>query len=186
MRQRGFFTRVRKPAKPPFRVFFATDVHGSDRCFRKFLAAATAYEADALILGGDVAGKALVPILAEGKGRYTYSFQGASGTIGADELGAIKQRMSFNGFYPRITDASEVQQMGEDPQYVAQLRRGRPPPRRLAAARRLSGPDCGFRAPGSGGCTDGMCALRAYGHFTERRRSTVLAAARCEPERRRE
>ena len=46
-----------------FRVFFATDIHGSDRCFRKFLAAANVYEADALILGGDIAGKALVPFV---------------------------------------------------------------------------------------------------------------------------
>ena len=45
------------------RIFFATDVHGSDRCFRKFLAAATVYEADALVLGGDVAGKGLVPVI---------------------------------------------------------------------------------------------------------------------------
>ena len=43
------------------RIFFATDVHGSERCFRKFLAAATVYEAEVLLLGGDVAGKGLVP-----------------------------------------------------------------------------------------------------------------------------
>ena len=47
------------------RIFFATDVHGSDRFFRKFLAAATVYEAEILLLGGDVAGKGLVPIRAE-------------------------------------------------------------------------------------------------------------------------
>ena len=46
------------------RIFFATDVHGSDRCFRKFLAAAQVYEADVLLLGGDIAGKGLVPIRA--------------------------------------------------------------------------------------------------------------------------
>lgn len=43
-------------------VFFATDLHGSERCFRKFLAAARVYEADALILGGDLIGKEVVPI----------------------------------------------------------------------------------------------------------------------------
>ena len=49
------------------RLFFATDVHGSDVCFRKFLAAAKVYEADVLLLGGDFAGKALVPVLRRGR-----------------------------------------------------------------------------------------------------------------------
>lgn len=41
-------------AKDRIRIFFATDVHGFDRCFRKLLAAARAYEAHALLLGGVV------------------------------------------------------------------------------------------------------------------------------------
>ncbi len=40
-------------------------MHGSDRCFRKFLSAAEAYSADVLVLGGDVAGKGLVPVRRE-------------------------------------------------------------------------------------------------------------------------
>jgi Icc-related predicted phosphoesterase len=38
-----------------------TNIHGSDRCFREFIAAEH-YQADALILRGDITGKALVPI----------------------------------------------------------------------------------------------------------------------------
>jgi uncharacterized protein len=112
------FKRARRPA---FRIFFATDVHGSDRCFRKFLAAASAYRADALILGGDVAGKAMVPIVQQGSSRYSYSFQGVSATVDAGALDVVKQRMNFNGFYPRLTDAEEMAQMSEDPAYVAEL-----------------------------------------------------------------
>lgn len=110
-----------KRARPAFRLFFATDVHGSDRCFRKFLAAATVYEANALILGGDVAGKAMVPIVPKTTGTYSYSFQGAHQTVSADDLEGVERRMKFNGFYPRITDASEMERMAEDQQYVAQL-----------------------------------------------------------------
>jgi hypothetical protein len=47
------------------RIYFATDVHGSEVCFRKFLAAAKVYEADVIILGGDFAGKAIVPVLTQ-------------------------------------------------------------------------------------------------------------------------
>jgi Icc-related predicted phosphoesterase len=117
----GYLQRLRASRKPPFRIFFATDVHGSDRCFRKFIAAASAYEADALILGGDVAGKAMVPIVDEGGARFSYSFQGATRTVGLGELEEVKERMGFNGFYPRVTDASDLERMNEDADYVAGL-----------------------------------------------------------------
>src|SRR2546430_14744373 len=58
-RQRGNKSRA-------LRLYFATDIHGSDVCFRKFLAAAKGDQVDAVILGGDFAGKALVPVLARG------------------------------------------------------------------------------------------------------------------------
>jgi uncharacterized protein len=102
-------------------MFFATDVHGSDRCFRKFLAAASVYEADALILGGDVAGKAMVPIVEEAESQYSFVFQGVSATVGEDELESITKRMNFNGFYPRITQRDDVERMSAEPDYVVQL-----------------------------------------------------------------
>jgi uncharacterized protein len=111
----------RKPTRPFFRIFFATDVHGSDRCFRKFLAAASAYEANALILGGDVAGKAMIPIVATGNARFSYSFQGVQAVVEADHLPEVTQQMNFNGFYPFMTEPAEVQQMTEDPAYVTRL-----------------------------------------------------------------
>ena len=52
------------------RVFFATDIHGSETCWRKFLNSGTHYEADVMILGGDMTGKALVPIIHDGGGRW--------------------------------------------------------------------------------------------------------------------
>ena len=57
-RQRGQKTRA-------LRIYFATDLHGSEVCFRKFLAAAKVYQADVIILGGDFAGKSIVPVLTE-------------------------------------------------------------------------------------------------------------------------
>jgi len=41
-------------------IYYASDVHGSDRCFRKFLNAAPFYRADVLVMGGDILGKAIV------------------------------------------------------------------------------------------------------------------------------
>jgi Icc-related predicted phosphoesterase len=111
----------RKSKKETFRFFFATDVHGSDRCFRKFLAAAEAYKAQALILGGDIAGKAIVPIAAEGGGRYRHRFGGEETVIDKSELDELTARIAFNGLYPRICETAEMQRMVEDKNYVEQL-----------------------------------------------------------------
>ena len=46
------------------KVFFATDIHGSEVCWRKFLNSAAFYKADLVVLGGDVTGKVMVPIVA--------------------------------------------------------------------------------------------------------------------------
>jgi uncharacterized protein len=50
------------------KLFFATDIHGSDRCFRKFLNAASFYKCDVLVMGGDMTGKMLLAVVHDGKG----------------------------------------------------------------------------------------------------------------------
>jgi Icc-related predicted phosphoesterase len=57
------------------KVFFATDIHGSEICWRKFLNSAAFYKADLVVLGGDVTGKVLVPILAM-PGHWEVTFGG--------------------------------------------------------------------------------------------------------------
>ena len=41
-------------------IYYASDVHGSNRCFSKFLNAAKFYKANVLVMGGDVLGKAII------------------------------------------------------------------------------------------------------------------------------
>ena len=57
------------------KLFFATDVHGSDICWSKFLNAGKFYEVDVLILGGDMTGKAVVPFMGEGSAIINFSSQ---------------------------------------------------------------------------------------------------------------
>ena len=52
------------------KIFFATDVHGSEICWKKFINAGKFYETEVLILGGDMTGKAIVPIIAQGEDKY--------------------------------------------------------------------------------------------------------------------
>src|SRR5947208_15141994 len=59
-----------------YRIFFVSDLHGSEVCFRKFINSADAYHPDLLIYGGDILGKILVPIFAEGGGAYHWYANG--------------------------------------------------------------------------------------------------------------
>src|SRR4029079_19203439 len=67
------------------RLFFATDIDGSERCFRKFLNAGSFYGADVLVMGGDMTGKMLLPIVALADGRYAATISGRERVVDADE-----------------------------------------------------------------------------------------------------
>lgn len=86
------------------RVFFATDIHGSEKCFRKFINAGKFYHADVLIMGGDISGKLIIPIFEE-KGRHTCQFVGRTWKArNRRQLEELEQRIRFTGYYPfRIT-----------------------------------------------------------------------------------
>ena len=57
------------------KVFYVTDLHGSEICWKKFLNAGAFYSADVVILGGDVTGKAMVPIVRRPNGAWEASLQ---------------------------------------------------------------------------------------------------------------
>ena len=44
------------------RMVYGSDFHGSNTVFRKFLAAGIQYKANALVVGGDITGKAMIPV----------------------------------------------------------------------------------------------------------------------------
>ena len=58
------------------RLFFASDLHGSEPCFKKFVNAAAFYDASVLVMGGDLTGKAILPIVEQGRGIYRTEFMG--------------------------------------------------------------------------------------------------------------
>jgi len=94
-------------APSKFRIFFASDIHGSEICFRKFINAADFYKAQVLILGGDITGKFLVPIFERG-GSYEASFMGEKHVFNnTDELEKFMQKLRDQGYYPYITTPEE-------------------------------------------------------------------------------
>lgn len=97
------------------RIFFATDLHGSWRTFRKFLNAASFYEAQVLVMGGDITGKVLVPIVDLGGGRYRLRLMGALRELsGQDELRETESLVGDLGQYSSVVPQSEYERLRED------------------------------------------------------------------------
>lgn len=105
----------RRPREEKLSIFYAGDVHGSRVCWKKFVNAAAHYPADALIMGGDLTGKALVPIVREGDGSYTAEVIGERREARtAEELDQMQAAIATNGMYPLIVDTDEARQIADD------------------------------------------------------------------------
>jgi len=96
------------------RIFFATDIHGSEVCWRKFLNSAAFYKADLVVLGGDVTGKAMVPITAR-DGYWQVTLRGETLRLDTrEELDNIVTRIRNSGFYPAMVSPDELAVLGAD------------------------------------------------------------------------
>jgi Icc-related predicted phosphoesterase len=89
------------------RIFFATDVHGSDVCWRKFLNAGAFHKADVLVMGGDMTGKAMVPIVANG-GSWETTIQDQRYVLSTDAELTAMERISDRGYYPVRRSRDEI------------------------------------------------------------------------------
>ena len=100
------------------RIYYAGDIHGSEKCWRKFLNAAEFYEADVLVLGGDLTGKALVPVVARGDGSWAAHVLGRDEVVRDEEaLAELEKRVRFNGFYPYRCDEADYARLADDPEH---------------------------------------------------------------------
>jgi Icc-related predicted phosphoesterase len=100
------------------RIFFATDIHGSDVCWRKFLNAGSFHKADVLVMGGDMTGKAMVPIVANGASWELTLQEQRHVLTTEDELKAMEKRISDRGYYPVRLTRDEIDAWSTDPEAV--------------------------------------------------------------------
>jgi uncharacterized protein len=98
-------------------VYYASDIHGSDVCFRKFLNAARFYGADILVMGGDVSGKAVVPIVSAPGGYLARQVTGEK-LLNTAELDQVEAKIRDMGFYPYRTTDEELDHTWDDPAAV--------------------------------------------------------------------
>jgi len=100
--------------EPDLRVYFATDIHGSETCWRKFLNSGKHYEANVMVLGGDMTGKALVPIVQDGKDRWHATLlENRREFESEDEVKEFENSVMRRGYYPFRTDPDQMSELTE-------------------------------------------------------------------------
>jgi uncharacterized protein len=106
------------PGGRTLKIFFVTDIHGSETCWRKFLNAGPFYGADVVIVGGDITGKAMVPIV-ERAGRWETTLMDQREVLETeDEVQEIERRIMNRGYYPIRLSEEEYRFMQEDEEAV--------------------------------------------------------------------
>jgi uncharacterized protein len=97
------------------RIYYASDLHGSEKLWRKFINAASFYAVDVLIVGGDLTGKVLVPVIERRPGRWVARVFGKEQKAKGDaEVEDLERRIRLNGFYPTRCTSEEFELLGSD------------------------------------------------------------------------
>jgi Icc-related predicted phosphoesterase len=107
---------------PQTRIFFTSDVHGSEVCFMKFLNAAKFYRAEILILGGDITGKMIIPIVEQSDSTFLAEYLGNPYVLKtAEDRQNLEKQIRNNGFYPYLTNPREMEQLQGNQTLLDQL-----------------------------------------------------------------
>jgi uncharacterized protein len=104
------------------RIFFVTDVHGSNVCYRKFLNALKVYNVDVGILLGDLTGKMLIPLVEKPAGGWSTTFMGHQLEVETqDELDKLKKTIEMVGYYWAHLTMDEFKSYKADPKKLDEL-----------------------------------------------------------------
>ena len=104
------------------KLFFVTDIHGSNVCYRKFLNALPIYGVDEAVLLGDLTGKVLVPFVAKGNDAWECTLMGQHRDIGSkEELAEYKKVVENAGYYWVHQTREEFEETRSDPANIDAL-----------------------------------------------------------------
>lgn len=103
----------------PFRLYICSDIHASEGVWRKLLNATRAnlYKVDAVLIAGDLTGKALIPVVQGGArgDEWSANLLGQRRTARTDaELGALERSIADVGYYAVRVTPEEHARMGRD------------------------------------------------------------------------
>jgi Icc-related predicted phosphoesterase len=98
-----------------FRIFFVTDIHGSEVCFRKFLKAADVYKPNVVMLCGDITGKFVIPIIKQPDGTSKARYAGSDLTLSNEgEVVALEKKMANIGAYSFRIDSTDTGKLTDE------------------------------------------------------------------------
>ncbi|MDH5483207.1 MAG: metallophosphoesterase [Candidatus Bathyarchaeota archaeon] len=100
------------------KLLFATDMHGSEGSWIKFLNASAMLKVNVAICGGDLTGKMIVPIVERENKEYDYYLMGKTHTIQSSGLEKAYKDIQGIGYYPHLTNEKEYKEMCDDPKKV--------------------------------------------------------------------
>jgi Icc-related predicted phosphoesterase len=104
------------------RIYYASDLHGSEKCWKKFLATPKYYQADVIIMGGDITGKFIVPIIHLPNGRAEATFLGNKRKLKKEkDVNKLKGIIANTGQYHIDVTAEEYEQYKESPSLLDDL-----------------------------------------------------------------
>lgn len=106
------------------RCYMCSDLHAANRAYRKLLNAIkmNVYEARVVLIAGDLTGKAIVPIIAQGNGRYHAAFLDQQYDVETEsELQELERTISDVGYYPHRTDEDEIATLQASPDLMHDL-----------------------------------------------------------------
>lgn len=104
------------------RIFFSVDVHGASSVWRKWLNAAKEHNADVLMLCGDLAGKALVPLIEQPDGNAVAFYFGRDWTLETEnEKQEMENRLADAGVYTVRATPDQIEEWQQDSQQVDKL-----------------------------------------------------------------
>lgn len=113
---------VRFTKERPIKLYFASDIHGSQKCFNKFINAGKFYDADVIIMGGDITGKSILHIEKLSNGNYRSNFMGIENIfLTIEDLESFKKSVQTAGFYPYVSKMDEWKEIRNDPAAMDEL-----------------------------------------------------------------
>ena len=106
---------------PKTRIIFSSDFHGSDIVWRKFLNSAPMFNANVLLMGGDMTSKVMVPIVRDGTGGYTANFLGKEAKVTEEGLAELKKQIRQHCYLPYVCSKEDVEAMSKDQDLVEKI-----------------------------------------------------------------
>lgn len=98
------------------RIIFASDFHGNEMVWRKFLNSASMFKCNWLIMGGDLTGKVLTPIVLQSDGTYKADFLGQTHTIQTSGLEDFRRLVKDHCYIPYVCDLKQFEALEKAPQ----------------------------------------------------------------------